>query len=78
MPVNAGGTGLIPDWGVNIPCALWPKKKTIKQKQYSNRFNKDFKNGPHIHKKFFKKIKSKSVQGNNPQYQNYLTSQNRN
>ena len=44
MPINAGGAGSILDWGVNIPCALWPNKQT--QKQYSNKFNKDFKNGP--------------------------------
>ena len=27
------------------------KTKTIKQKQYSNKFNKDFKNGPHPKKR---------------------------
>ena len=45
---------LIPGWGVKIPknqtivfVALWPKNQTIKQKQYCNKFNDDFKNGPH-------------------------------
>ena len=30
--------------------ALQPKNQTIKQKQYCNKFNKDFKNGPHQNK----------------------------
>lgn len=34
-------------------CLVAKKKNPIKQKQYSNRFNKDVKNGPHIHKKVF-------------------------
>ena len=43
---NAEGTGLTPDEGTKIPPALWPKKKkqNMKQKQYCNKFNKDFKN----------------------------------
>ena len=35
---NAGGAGSIPSQGAKNPHALWPKK--IKQKQYSNKFNK--------------------------------------
>ena len=46
-PSNAGGVGSIPDRGAKIPHASWPKKQNIKQKQYCNKFNKDFKNGPH-------------------------------
>ena len=50
-PSNAGGTGLIPGWGVN---ALWPKNQNIKQKQYckkkNSKFNKDFKNSLHLKK----------------------------
>ena len=46
-PSNAGSTGLIPGWGPEIPYALRPKKQNIKQKQYCNRFNQDFKNDPH-------------------------------
>ena len=49
-PSNAVGAGWIPGWGAKIPHASWPKKKknqSIKQKQYCNKFNKDFKNGPH-------------------------------
>ena len=34
-----------------IPHASWPKHQNIKQKQYCNKFNKDFKNGPHSKKK---------------------------
>ena len=47
LPSSAGHAGSIPDQGTKIIRALWPKNKTIKQKQYCNRFNKDFKNGPH-------------------------------
>ena len=45
--LRQGGAGSIPVGGAKIPHALWPKKKDIKQKQYYNKFNKDFKNGPH-------------------------------
>ena len=46
-PSNAGSTGSIPGWGAEIPHASWPKKQNIKQKQYCNRCNQDFKHGPH-------------------------------
>ena len=45
-PSNAGGVGSIPGWGAKIPHASQPKNQNIKQKQYCNKFNKDFKNGP--------------------------------
>ena len=51
LPPNAGGVGLIPGWGAKIPHASWPKNQNIKQKQYYNKFNKDFKNDPHEKKK---------------------------
>ena len=35
----------------SIPRALWSKNQNIKWKQYCNRFNTDFKNGPHQKKK---------------------------
>ena len=54
-PFNAGGAGSIPGQGVNTPHTLWPKNQNLKQKQYCNKFNKDFKNGPH-QKKIFKKF----------------------
>ena len=44
--------GWIPGWEAKIPHALRPKKtktKRKKQKQYCNKFNKDFKSG--LHKK---------------------------
>ena len=39
---NAVFVGLIPGWGAEIPCASGPKNQNIKQKQYCNKFNKDF------------------------------------
>ena len=57
--------GSIPGQRVKIPHALWPKqtnkqtktKNNVKQKQYCNKFNKDFTNDPHQKKKIFKKTK---------------------
>ena len=47
-PSNAGGAGSIPGRGAKVPHASRPKNQNImKQKQYCNKFNKDFKNGPH-------------------------------
>ena len=46
-PSNAGGAGSIPGQGAKIPHASGPKNQNIKLKQYCNKFNKDFKNGPH-------------------------------
>ena len=45
-PFNAGNPGSVPGWD-KIPYALWPKNRNIKQKQYCNKFNNHFKNGPH-------------------------------
>ena len=44
---NAGGVGLTPHLGPKIPHALQSKNQNIKQKLYYNKFNKNFKNGPH-------------------------------
>ena len=52
MLSNVGGEGLIPGWRGKIPHA----NQNIKQKKYCNKFNKDFKNGPH-QKILKKKIK---------------------
>ena len=41
-PSNEGGVGSIPGLGAKIPHASWPKNQNIKQKQYCNKFNKDF------------------------------------
>ena len=40
---NAGCTGWIPGQGAKTPCALGPKNPNIKQKQYCNKYKKDFK-----------------------------------
>ena len=37
----------MPGWEAQAPHALQPKKQKVKQKQYRNKFNTDFKNGPH-------------------------------
>ena len=55
-PSNAGSVDLIPAWGAEIPHTLWPKKQNVKQKQYCNRFNQDFKNGLHKKKFFLKNV----------------------
>ena len=64
LPI-AGGAGSIPGQGAEIPQASQPKKKknsqNIKQKQYCNKFNQDFKNGPHKKKKKENLKKSKRV-----------------
>ena len=57
LPSNAGGEGSIPGQGAKIPHASWPKNQNIKQKQFCNKFNKDFKNGLHQKKKNLKKKK---------------------
>ena len=57
-PSNAGGVGSIPGQGAEIPHASGPKNQNIKQKQYCNKLNKDFKNGPH--QKILKKKKDGS------------------
>jgi len=46
-PAKARGVGLIPGQGAKFLYALWPKYQNIKQKQYCNIINKDFKNSLH-------------------------------
>ena len=48
-PSNAGGAGSILGGRVKIPHASRPEN--IKQKQYCNKFNKDFKKMVHIKQK---------------------------
>ena len=43
---NAGDMSSIPGQEAKIPHASRPKNPNIKQKQYCNKFNTDFKNGP--------------------------------
>ena len=47
-PSNARSADSIPGLGAKIPCTQNAKCKT---EQYCNKFNKDFKNGPHQKKK---------------------------
>ena len=44
LPSRAGGVGLVLGRGTEIS---WPQNENINQKQYTNKFNEDFKNGPH-------------------------------
>ena len=60
LPSNEEGEGSIPGQGAKIPHDLWPKNQNIKQKQYCNKFNKDFKNGPH-QKIFLKSLEEKKI-----------------
>ena len=43
LPSNSGEVGLIPSLRAKIPNALRPKNQHVKQKQYYNKFNKDFR-----------------------------------
>ena len=55
-PSSAGGVSSIPSQGAKTPHASEAKKTEHKQqKQYCNKFNKDFLNGPLQKKKSFKK-----------------------
>lgn len=60
---NAGGVGSVPSWGAKIPHDLWPKSQNVKQKQYYNKFSKDFKN---VHIKNLKKNNDLSNSLNTP------------
>lgn len=46
-PSSTGGVSSVPGQGARIPPALQPKTQNVKQKQYRNKFNTDFENGPH-------------------------------
>ena len=58
-PSNAGGAGSISGRGAKITHARGQKNKNIEQKQYCNKFNKDFKNCPRQKKK--KNLKKKNI-----------------
>ena len=53
--MQGGGAGSIRDWEARIPHALWSKNQNIKQKQYCNISDKDFKNDPTSKTKILKK-----------------------
>ena len=46
--------------GAKIPHASQPKNQNTKQKQYCNKFNKDFENGPHQKIIKFKNLREES------------------
>ena len=46
-----GGADSVSGWGAKMPHASWAKNQNLKQKQYCNKFSKDFKNGSHKKKK---------------------------
>ena len=47
LPCSAGGASSVPGQTAKIPHASGPNHQKVKQKQYCNKFNKAFKNGPH-------------------------------
>ena len=47
-PPSARGASLIPGWGARIPHTSPSKNQNLKQKQYCNKFNNDFKKLVHI------------------------------
>ena len=55
-PFNAGSVGSIPGQEVKILHASGLKNQDIRQKQYCNKFNEDFLNGPHFFLILKKKI----------------------
>ena len=63
LPSNAGGMGSIPgeETKIDPTCLVANKTQNIKQKQYGDKFNKDFKNGPHQKKKNIKKRGPKAL-----------------
>ena len=62
LPSNPRDVGLLPGQGVKSPHVSWQKEKnkTI-QKLHCNKFNKDFKNGPHQEMLQKKKKRKKST-----------------
>ena len=44
LPFSEKGVGSIPGRGAEMSCVLQPKSQNIKQKQYCNKFSRDFKN----------------------------------
>ena len=55
-PSSAGAAGSVPSRGAETPHVSRPKTQGIKQKQYRNKFNKAFKNGPHLKKQKLSKM----------------------
>ena len=59
LPSNAGDAGSTPGRGAKTPYASQPKNQIMKQTEYCNKFNKDFKNNPHQKKILKNKIQHK-------------------
>ena len=55
LPFNSGSVSSILGQGAKIPHGSWPKNQNIKQKQYCNKLNKDFKKWSTLKKKTLKK-----------------------
>ena len=60
-PSNAEGAGLIPCWELRFHILCGQKTLNTKQKQYCNKLNKDFKNGPQKFKSYFHNYKEKDL-----------------
>ena len=43
LPSSVGGVSLIPGQEAKIPHVSWSTNQNMKQKEYCNKFNKDFK-----------------------------------
>ena len=56
VKTSSSSAGVRVCWEAKIPHALRPKKQNTKQKQCCNKFNKDFKNGPHQKRSLGKKL----------------------
>ena len=53
LPSRAAGVGSIPGRGPKIPLASGAKNQNMRQKQFCNKFTKDFKNGAHQKTKMY-------------------------
>ena len=63
--------GSIPGQGAKISHVSWLKTKHKQQKQYCNKLNKDFNNGPH-QKNIFKKLISKKRERESLQHAEHM------
>ena len=67
---NLEGVGSMPIGVAKIPHASWPKRQNLEQKQYCNKFNKDFKKMVYIKKK--KKVQ-KQTHGTEESFENQIS-----
>ena len=52
-PSSSQGVGLIPAWGAKILCTLGPRNLSIKQKQYHDKFDGDFKEKHDVYSQWY-------------------------